>query len=91
MKLAGRKATLIYIIIEKSVISQGPGYFINVSGFCLFVCLWWCLFLGSSVSGAPSGEFITNQLSFRYFQLGPAGVVVIVAGCSSDGVLFHTG
>ena len=72
------------------MISQGPGYFINVSGF--FVCLWWCFVfcLGSSVSGAPSGEN-SLQIIFRYFQLGPAGVVVIVAGCSSDGVLFHTG
>ena len=56
MKLAGRKATLIYIIIEKSVISQGPGYFINVSGFCLFVCggvcFWEVVFLEHQVENS---------------------------------------
>ena len=53
----------------------------------MFVC-GGVFVLGSSVSGAPSGELKFNF--FLYFQLGPAGVVVvvIVAGCSSDGVLF---
>lgn len=68
------------------MISQGPDYFVNVSGFSLLFVCGGVFVLGSSLSGAPSGELKFNFL--LYFQLGPAGVVVvIVAGCSSDGVL----